>query len=201
MVFHWILSDSKDPQVSKTLLSILADLNNAVALMVSTRPLISKSSSPCTNPLVTLPHALITISIIVTFMFHSFFSSLARSLNLSLFSPSFGFTKLSAERQSWLIGRVSFFVWNITRSGRLAAYSPRIFHTNAGWWSFTYIRMTGSLLMSPGLFSVFWLILVMLQFGSSQLVLQFPTLLISLSSLWEPVQAQYNIFSSLAKSQ
>ena len=30
MVFHWSLSDSKFPQVSRTLLSILADLNNAV---------------------------------------------------------------------------------------------------------------------------------------------------------------------------
>ena len=30
MVFHWSLSDSKSPQISRTLLSILADLNNAV---------------------------------------------------------------------------------------------------------------------------------------------------------------------------
>ena len=44
MVFHWSLSDSKSPQVSRTLLSILAVLNNAVVWMVSTRPLISKSS-------------------------------------------------------------------------------------------------------------------------------------------------------------
>ena len=36
MVFQW--SDSKSPQVSKTLLSTLADLNNAVVWMVSTRP-------------------------------------------------------------------------------------------------------------------------------------------------------------------
>ena len=32
MVFHWSLSDSKSPQVSRTLLSILVYLNNAVAL-------------------------------------------------------------------------------------------------------------------------------------------------------------------------
>ena len=38
MVFHWSLSDSKSPQVSRTLLSILAVLNNAVVWMVSTRP-------------------------------------------------------------------------------------------------------------------------------------------------------------------
>ena len=40
MVFHWSLSGNKSPQVSRTLLSILADLNNAVVWMVSTHPLI-----------------------------------------------------------------------------------------------------------------------------------------------------------------
>ena len=73
MVFHWSLSDSKSPQVFKTHLSILADLNNAVVRTVSTRPVISKSSSPCTNFLVIVPRAPITIGIIVTFKFHSFF--------------------------------------------------------------------------------------------------------------------------------
>ena len=46
MVFHWSLSNSKSPQVSGTLLSILAVLNNAVVWMVSTRPPVSKSSFP-----------------------------------------------------------------------------------------------------------------------------------------------------------
>ena len=53
--------------------------------MVSTRPPTSKSSRPLNNPLVTVPKAPITIDIIVTFMFHSFFNSLARSRSLSLF--------------------------------------------------------------------------------------------------------------------
>ncbi len=43
MVSHWSLSDNKFPQVSRTFLSILADLVNAV--MVSVFLLISKSSS------------------------------------------------------------------------------------------------------------------------------------------------------------
>ena len=43
--FHGSLSDSKSAQVSRTLLSILTDRNNAVVWMVSTRPVISKSSS------------------------------------------------------------------------------------------------------------------------------------------------------------
>ena len=73
MVFHWNLSDSKFPQISSTLLSILAVLNNAVVWMFSTRPPTSKSSSPFSNPLVTVLKAPITIGIIATFMFHSFF--------------------------------------------------------------------------------------------------------------------------------
>ena len=74
MVSKWSLSDSKSPQVSRTLLSILSDLNYAVVWMVSTPPLISESSSPCTNPLVTVARAPITISILVTFMVYNFFS-------------------------------------------------------------------------------------------------------------------------------
>ena len=61
---------SLSPQFSRTLLSFLADRNNAVVWMVSVCPLISKSTSPCTNPLVTVLSASITVSIIVTFMFH-----------------------------------------------------------------------------------------------------------------------------------
>ena len=72
MVSLWSLSDRKSPQVSRTLFSILADLNNAVIWMVSTRPLISKSPSPCIKPLVIVSRTPITIGITVTFKFHSF---------------------------------------------------------------------------------------------------------------------------------
>ena len=94
--FYWSLSDSKSPQVSRTLLSILAVLNNAVVWMVSIRPPTSKSSSPFNSPLVTVPNAPITIGIIVTFMFHSFFNPLARSRYLSFFSLSSSFILWSA---------------------------------------------------------------------------------------------------------
>ena len=50
MVFHWCLCDSKSSHVSRTFLSILADLNNTLAWMVSTNALIFKSSSSSTNP-------------------------------------------------------------------------------------------------------------------------------------------------------
>ena len=44
--------------------------------MVSTPLIISKSSSPCINPLVIVPRAPTTISITVTYMFHSLFFSI-----------------------------------------------------------------------------------------------------------------------------
>ena len=91
MVFHGSLCDSKSLQVSRTFLSILAVLNIVAVWMVSTRPLISKSSSPFINLLVTVPKAPVTIGIIVTFMFHSFFYFRARSRYLSFFSHSFSF--------------------------------------------------------------------------------------------------------------
>ena len=63
MVFHWSLSDSKQFPVFWILFCILADLNNAVVWIVSTCPLISKSSSPCVNPLLTvLKHLLQLVS-------------------------------------------------------------------------------------------------------------------------------------------
>ena len=72
MDLHWSLSHSKSPQVSRTLLSILAVLNNAVVRMVFICPPTSKSASPFHNPLVTEPKSPITIGIIVPFMFRSF---------------------------------------------------------------------------------------------------------------------------------
>ena len=63
-------------QVSSTLRN-LADLKNAVVCIVFTRPLISKSLSYSTDPLVTVPRAPVTITITVTFTFHSFSTSLA----------------------------------------------------------------------------------------------------------------------------
>ena len=73
MYFHRTLSDSKFLQVSRTLLSILTVLNNAVVWMVSTDSLTSKSSCSFNNPFVTEPKAPITIGMIVTFVFHRFF--------------------------------------------------------------------------------------------------------------------------------
>ena len=117
MVFHWSLSDSKSPQVSRTRLRILAVLSNAVIWIVSTRPLTSKSSRPFNNPLVIVPKAPITIGTIVTFMFHSFFNSLARSRYLSFFSHSFSFILWSAGTAK---STNSLFLLIVIRSGLLA---------------------------------------------------------------------------------
>ena len=49
--FYRSLSDSKSPQVSRTLLSILTDLNTAVVWTVSIRPSIFNSPNPLTKSL------------------------------------------------------------------------------------------------------------------------------------------------------
>ena len=127
MVFHWRLSQSKSPQVSRTLLSILTVFNYAVVWMVSTRPPTSKSSRPFNNSLVTVPNAPITIGIIVTFMFHSFFNSLARSRYLSLFSHSFSFILWSAGTAKSTILQIFvfflfFFYYKVWSSGQFSFF-------------------------------------------------------------------------------
>ena len=54
MAFLSCLSDSKYPQVSRNLHRTLADLNSAIVWMVSSRVIISNSSSLFTNTLVTV---------------------------------------------------------------------------------------------------------------------------------------------------
>ena len=91
--------------------STLADglsLKFAVFWMVSIRPRISKSSSPFINPLVTVSRTPIIIGINVTFMFYSFFNSLAKSRYLSFFSLSFNFILWSAGRAKSTILQVFF---------------------------------------------------------------------------------------------
>ena len=85
--FTWILAGGFSlkfewQQVSWTLLRILAVLNNAVIWMFSTRPPTSRSFN---NPLVTVPKAPITIGMIVTFMFHSFWGFFFQFLLFTFF--------------------------------------------------------------------------------------------------------------------
>ena len=73
MASRWNSSGTKYPLTSWDLLSIFAALNNAVAWVFSNRLLISKSFTPCTNPLVTAQSTLVIIGATVTLMFHNFF--------------------------------------------------------------------------------------------------------------------------------
>ena len=121
MVFHWRLSDSKSPRVSRTLHSILAVFNNAVVWKVITRPSTSKSSRPFDNLLVTVPKAPITIGIIVTFMFHSFFQfSCKVKVLISLFTFFQFYSVVSRDSNCRQFCRFSFFLLITIRFGLLA---------------------------------------------------------------------------------
>ena len=96
VVSHWSPSDNKSPRVSRTLLSILIDFN-AMIWMVSILPLISVSLSLFSWVLVTLRCAPLTIGITVILMFHRFYSFLAMSKYLFIFSLSFIFAQWFAN--------------------------------------------------------------------------------------------------------
>ena len=79
--------------------------------MVPTRSLSSKSTSPCTNPLVTVPNPLIPVGITVIFIFHSFSSCLERflfffSLLLSLYAGQV-FFYTSSDWESFAVAQVT----------------------------------------------------------------------------------------------
>ena len=141
MVFRWCLRDSKSPQDSTTLLSILVDLSNAVVWMVSTLPAISKSSSPLTNPLVTVQRAPITVGINVTCMFQSFFQFPSKvqvltllSIFLQLYSVVIRDSKFDNSASSFFVVVVDYykvwprlgdpFLWQ-NPIGVCASHSPR----------------------------------------------------------------------------
>ena len=77
LVFHWSLCDSKSPRVSRTLLSILTDLNNAIVWIVSTWHHISKFFKHLTNPLRIVQLVLPSIIIIIIHSLELFTSAIA----------------------------------------------------------------------------------------------------------------------------
>ena len=118
-IFQWSLHDSKSAQASRTFLSILADLNNAMVCTVLSLSLIFKSTSLFPKLLGTVPSVPITIGISNIFMCHIFFSSLARSKCLSIFSLPFSFTQLSIRKVNSTRSQVIFFLLINSRSGLL----------------------------------------------------------------------------------
>ena len=130
MVFQWSLSESKSRQVSWTLLSILAVLNKAVVWTVSILPVISNSSSPCTNPFVTVPRFPITIGIIFTFIFHRFFQFHCKIEVFILFFHCLQFySVISRDSKVHIIANSFFFFFLviIIRSCRLAEIRRSVF--------------------------------------------------------------------------
>ena len=186
-----VLSESKSLQVSRTLLSILADLNNTLVWIVSTCPLISKSSCPRTNPFVTLYKEYQLQSLLQSpscYMFCVFFSSLAKFMHLSLFSLFFQFYRVINRNGKvqysvgslfccWLsLGLVvwmrldDLFVSQIIIIIIIIIYSFGVFHISVSWWFFTGVWVTANFCKSPGLSSVFWSFSIMQSFGYSPLV-------------------------------
>ena len=92
VVFNLSLSDSMSPQVLRTLMSILVNLNNSAVCMIFILLLIYNFSSLFYKPLRTDKSPPATIGITITIIFHSFFSSQARSKYLSIFSFSLIFS-------------------------------------------------------------------------------------------------------------
>ena len=89
--------------------------------MDSTRPLISMPTSPSNNPLVIVPKAPITIGIIVTFMFHSFFFQFPSKIEVLIFLFTFFSVLFLGQpgQQRPHLCKLSFLLSNI-RSGLLA---------------------------------------------------------------------------------
>ena len=102
-VFYRI--DCKLHQVSRTLLRFLVNLNNAVIGVMTILPPITNSDSLSFKLLETVPSLLTVFGCTVTFMFHSFFSSQARSNYLLIFSLSF----FSVVRMNIRIYQMTFF--------------------------------------------------------------------------------------------
>ena len=110
MVFLQSLKDTSLLKPPGLFFSILADLNNSIVWIVSTRPLISKSPSPCTNPLLTVLRAPITVGVTVSFMYHSFFQLSNKVQVLIFLFACFQFYTGQSGQQSPQFGKFSFFL-------------------------------------------------------------------------------------------
>ena len=101
--------------------SILADRHIASIWMVSTRPLIYKSSSAFINRPVTVPRKQLRLVTNVIFKFPIFSSSLERLRYLSFFSLPFNFILWSGgTAKSTILRFLFFFLLIVIRSNRLA---------------------------------------------------------------------------------
>ena len=137
-------------------------------------------------------------------MFHSFFL-FPNKVELLIFLSSFQVYSLVSRDSKVHNSTNSLFLLTIIRSGGLAEFkwslcipwgvcpssllvvlfnSLKSFYMSVSWWFSAGVWVTVSLLKSPGLFSVFWVISIMLQFGQSPLVSLFPSPQFLATILW-----------------
>ena len=126
MDFLWSLSDNKSPQVSRTLLSILADLSNAIVWMASTRPFISKSFNPFINPAVTVPRAPIIIGINVTSCFTVCFFLFPNKVEVFIFLFTFFYFYFVVCRDSKAHNFAYFLLFVDYPEVVFTFYSPKV---------------------------------------------------------------------------
>ena len=118
-VFHWSSSDSKSPQLTRNVLSILADLSSAIVWIVSARPLNLNPSNPVAKHLGIVPSAPVMTGITVTLIFHNVFSSLPRLKYLSLFWFFFFFFNFNSMivrlgKFHYLMSSLSFSLFDLS---------------------------------------------------------------------------------------
>ena len=117
-------SHLKSPQVSRSLLNIMTNFDNALVWMVNTSPLISKSyfsdCTKCTNYNWYYRH------------FHApYFLMLLQSLGIYLsFRFLSVFSQWSSRTTRFIMQQILFFLLAIIRSGRLAEIRWSIFISN-----------------------------------------------------------------------
>ena len=142
MVFHWCLSDSKSPQVFRTLLCILADFSSYVVWMVSILNLIYRSVHFFSRFLEIVPKAPTMIDITVTFVFFYLFSSLVKLKCLSRFSSFFPIHLMALK--NFLCESFTFLIK--TRSSLLTWIgSRRILYVSYYYYYFYFTLLRGFL--------------------------------------------------------
>ena len=119
MVSCWSFSDNRFPQISWTLLSILANLKKSCSLDDLHSSSYSKFSSFYNTPLVTVLRAPVSIGNTIIFIFHSFFQFPCQVLVLILLFTFFFDLALWRPRTSKsTIRRFFIFLLNIMKSCR-----------------------------------------------------------------------------------
>ena len=108
MIFNWSLRNRKSPQIFRTLLSILADLNNAIVWSRFV-VLFTILQVPFSKPLGIVPSRPVVIGITVTLIFHRLFSPLEGSKYLFIFSLSLSITLRSAKTAKFTLEKVLSF--------------------------------------------------------------------------------------------